>query len=189
MDGESKSASEGARRAPRSNGKQQATNNRALGNHGSVTIVPLFAAGVSDHRPRRSRTSGTWDIRSSCVLLGIAKLAGAIVAAAAAADVERVGLRRVYLHVIAGNRGATRPATSRCSCCPSHWSGCWQFLRHAPVRGRFRDTVVARTRSTPDARGTVKGQVRKVGIDDLTGRSSARGRHGLGSLFKQRHTV
>jgi hypothetical protein len=41
------------------------------------------------------------------VLLGIGKLAGAVGAApATAADVEGMGLRRLYLHVDRGNRGA-----------------------------------------------------------------------------------
>ena len=82
---------------------------RAWGATGLVGIVTLLAGfSYLTTAQRRSRTFGTVGYPQQLrVLLGIAKLAGAVVLLPApAADVEGMGLRRLHLHVDRGSRGA-----------------------------------------------------------------------------------
>ena len=85
------------------------------------------------------------------VLLGIAKLAAAIVLlAATAADLEGMGLRGLYLHVDRGNRGASPGRRREVLAASSVARGAGGFVLHAfrePRRFRHGDPGVARERN------------------------------------------
>ena len=96
------------------------------------------------------------------VLLGIGKLAGAIVPApATAADVEGMGLRRLYLHVDRGSRGALSGRRRRLVLAARRADRvAGGVVRHAPGESpRFREPGVS-------VEHAVRSRVR--GLDDPT---------------------